>query len=166
MTIRDGWVRPFTPEEFDELWARNRELAAKLARLVEEPCPTQTGDDIDIKEYLREVKTRLSERRCEEDRVIAEIENELWSDFRKSDIYSGKEFTRLMRLDEIREQQKRFGADFKIAQKNTNREKVTAALNRAKGKKARALTLFIARMTGLSERTVDRHLKDILTGSK
>jgi hypothetical protein len=164
MTIRDGWGRPFTPEEFDELWARNRELAAKLARLVEEPCPTQTGDDIDIKEYLREVKTRLSERRCEEDRTIAEIEKELWGDFTTSERYS--EFTRLMRLDEIREQQKRFGADFKIAQKNTNRQKVTAALNRAKGKKAGALTLFIARMTGLSERTVDRHLKEILTRSK
>jgi hypothetical protein len=106
----------------------------------------------------------LSERRCEEDRTIAEIEKELWGDFTTSERYS--EFTRLMRLDEIREQQKRFGADFKIAQKNTNRQKVTAALNRAKGKKAGALTLFIARMTGLSERTVDRHLKEILTRSK
>jgi hypothetical protein len=43
MTIRDGWGRPFTPEEFDELWARNRELAAKLARLVEEPARRKQG---------------------------------------------------------------------------------------------------------------------------
>jgi hypothetical protein len=77
MSGLDGTVRPLTPEEWDELCARIREQATKLARLVNEPCPTQTGDDIDIEEYLKLVKAAVAERRRQEDYVIRQVEDEL-----------------------------------------------------------------------------------------
>jgi hypothetical protein len=77
-----------------------------------------------------------------------------------------KEFARLMKLEDIREQQRRFGSDYKSAQQRANRQKVIAALKRVIGKKGRAITLDIAKNTGLSERTVGRHLKDIRSRNK
>jgi hypothetical protein len=166
--------RPLTPEEWDELKAHTRATAAKLAQLVNEACPTLTGDDIDIEEYLGLVKAAVAERRRREDYVIREVEMELRpNDLIDTDSYFDKEwarlskkFGRLMRLEDIREQQRRFGADYKSAQQSANRQKVIAARKRVIGKKGRALTLDIAKNTGLSERTVARHLKDIQNGNK